>query len=49
MEIFTDKPVIANIDGEIIVNDYFFVDTSASKINVVNNNRVINLIRKLKK
>lgn len=44
--ITSENPVTANIDGEIIHGDQFRIDANAGKIKVVQNNRVLSLIRK---
>lgn len=49
VQVLTNEPTVANVDGEVIVSDKFNVDTAAGKINVVKNNRVLSLVRKLNK
>lgn len=45
-EIFSNSPVLANVDGEVFSDEYFQVDTSAATIKVVQNSK---LMRKLDK
>ena len=47
VQVLTNEPVVANIDGEIVVDDEFNIDTAAGKINVVKNDRVLSLVRRL--
>lgn len=49
LEIVTDNPIIANVDGEVIESDTYAVDANAGRIKVVKNDRVINLVRRLNK
>ena len=44
--ITSENPVVANVDGEIIRSDQFKIDAEAGKIKVVQNNKVLKLIRK---
>ena len=46
VEIALDFPIIGNVDGVIIESDNFVIDSSASKINIVRNSELLNLIRK---
>lgn len=46
IEVIADYPIIGNIDGEMVENDDFVVDTSATKVKVVHNTEMLNLIRK---
>ena len=46
VEIALDFPIIGNVDGVIIESDNFVIDSSASKINIVHNSELLNLIRK---
>lgn len=46
IEVIADYPIIGNIDGEMIENDDFVVDTSATKVKVVHNTKMLDLIRK---
>lgn len=46
VEIALDFPIIGNVDGVIIESDNFVIDSSASKINIVHNSEMLNLIRK---
>ena len=46
IEVIADYPIIGNIDGEMIENDDFVVDTSATKVKVFHNSELLNLIRK---
>ena len=48
IEITTDEPVVANVDGEILVDDKFAIDATAGSIKVVKNDKVLKLVRNLK-
>ena len=44
--ITSDRPVIANVDGEILESDQYNIDAAAGKIKVVRNERVLSRLRK---
>lgn len=46
IEITSEHPVVANVDGEILKADQFNINAEAGKIKVVQNRRVLKLIRK---
>ncbi len=46
IDIETDSYITANIDGEILIDKRFIIDTSATKIDIVKDNQVLSLIRK---
>lgn len=43
--ILADNQVVANVDGEIMISDTFNVDTKAQEIKVVNNKKLIRLLK----
>ena len=46
IDIETDFYITANVDGEILIDKRFIIDTSATKIDIVKDNQVLSLIRK---